>query len=147
VQAIVYGTAADAVVGRTLLDNIAAGIGSAGAESYTETVDGAARTVRWREATAVGIQVRITGLVASGDLDAARTAVRAAVAAAIDGLEIGADVLLARVYIAAVTVPAVTELASLEIRKVGDAFGITNLTIDVAEKAVVTTPGTDITFP
>lgn len=144
VQAIVYGTAADAVVGRTLLDVVAAGIGTAGDQSYSLTEEGETRTVRWREATAVGIQVRITGLVATGDLAAVQSLIRAAVAASINALSIGQDVFLSRVYFAVTGVPGVTDVTGVEIRKIGGSYAVANISIDQAEKA--TCVGSDVSF-
>jgi uncharacterized phage protein gp47/JayE len=146
VQAIVYGTAADAVVGRTLLDVVAAGIGTAGDQSYSVTEDGETRTVRWREATAVGIQVRITGLVVSGDLDAAKTAILAAVAASINALAIGTDVFLSRVYFAVTGVAAVTDVTGVEIKKTGGSFAVANVVIDQVEKATCVAAPANIEF-
>lgn len=137
VQAIVFGTAADEVIGRTLLDTVAAGIGSAGDESYTETADGVARTVRWRVATGVGIQVRVTGLVVNGDLDTVKAAIRTAVAERINALPIGTDMFLSRAYVAVTSTDGVVDVAGVEIKKTGGSFAVANITIGQAEKATL----------
>lgn len=146
VQAIVYGTAADEVIGRTLLDNVAAGIGTAGNHSYVETANGESRTVRWRVATGVAIQVRITGLVATGDIDAAKDAIRAAVTARINSLTIGTDLFLSRVSLAVSGVSAVTDYTGIEIKKTGGVYAAANVAIGQTEKAVMLLPNDNIEF-
>lgn len=145
VQAVIYGTVAPEVMGAVLASQVGAGIETAGDETYDQTIaPGVTKTWRWRVATEVPVQVRITGLaVTSGSPSLLHDAIKAAVAGYVNGLEVGEDVVLMRVIQAMLTVPGVEFAASIELSR--GSFVSTNLTIAATEKATVSLPS-GVTF-
>lgn len=141
VQAVIYGTVAPEVMGAVLASQVGAGIETAGDVTYDQTIaPGVTKTWRWRLATEVPVQVKVTGLTEPGIASDVATKI----AAYVNALEVGEDVSLIRVISQIALASGSADVTSVEMKKSGGSFAATNIGIGATEKATLATA--DVSF-
>jgi len=148
-EAIIYPSIDATRVGPVLLFHQPAGVGETVGTQTWETVDdsGTERTLRWNVADAVPMKVQITGLsVESGSAAEYTTAIRTAVAAFVNALQVGETVSYARLVAAIVAVDGVSDASLIELAKVSGSFGTTGVVMTYREKATIADADTQVTF-
>ena len=147
VQAVIYGTVAPEVMGAVLASQVGAGIETAGDETYDQTIaPGVVKTWRWRVATEVAVQVRITGLSHTGDAIAAQDDITGRIGAYVNALEVGEDVNLFRVIAAMTSSPLYVDATSVEIRRASGSWGSASLAMGATEKAACNIASAGVQF-
>lgn len=111
------------------------GVGTKGNISETVTVGGITKTVKWDVATAQPIKVRVEGKKLSGWANTFENSIKTAVAAAINALDIGDDVVASRLYVPAMLVGetgyGTFELQSVTIGTSTDALSSANVVVPI----------------